>query len=184
MQIFSGTPETRHQSQLSRILSPPFPFAPLRPAAAPSLLIAAPGRPIAATAAAVAASRPAAPLLGDRMVRIFAGFTRSTGLTPPTAGRAVSGRKTKSPPWAAQCSRRPHFSPGFGVSSEVSCRYRCGCVRFSSQVRSCSFRSAIVRRRWEANFSLGKGDQKTQFWSPYILGFFYSRRSVQAYSRD
>ncbi len=59
--------------------------------------------------------RPAAPLPDGQMGKKCAGFTRSTGLTPRAACRAVSGRKTRSPPWAAQCSRRPHLPPGFGI---------------------------------------------------------------------
>jgi hypothetical protein len=112
-QISSGTPGAQQQSQLSQIPLPPCQFAPLCPIAAPSLRTAAPGRLIAA--AAVAASRPAAPLPDGQMGKKCAGFTRSMGLTPRAAGRAVSGRKTRSPPWAAQCSRRPHLSPGFGL---------------------------------------------------------------------
>ena len=118
MQIFSGTPGVQRQSQRSQIRSLQCRFAPLRPAAAPSLLTVAPGRPIAATAAAVAANRPANPLPDEQVVRknpTFATFTRSGGLTPTAAGQAVSGRKTRLPPWAAQCSRRPHLPPGFGI---------------------------------------------------------------------
>jgi hypothetical protein len=111
--IFSGMPGTQHQYQLFQIPSPPCQFAPLCQIAAPSLQTAAPGHLIAA--AAVAASRPAAPHPAGQMARGFAGFTRSTGLTPQAAAQIVSGRKTRSPPWAAQCSRRPHLSPGFGL---------------------------------------------------------------------
>ncbi len=78
-----------------------------------SLPTAAPGPPIAA--AAVAASRPAAPHPDGQMARRFAGFTRSTALTPRAAAEIVIGRKTRSPAWAAQCSRWPHLSPGFGL---------------------------------------------------------------------
>ena len=59
MQIFSGTPGIRHQSPLLQIHWQLCRFAPFRPPAVHNLLIAAPGRRIAA--AEVAASRPAAP---------------------------------------------------------------------------------------------------------------------------
>jgi hypothetical protein len=47
------------------------------------------------------------------------GCAKTTGgtATGPSAatGRIVSLRKTRSPPWAAQCSRRPHLPPGFDI---------------------------------------------------------------------
>ena len=118
--IFSGTPGVRHQSQRSRIRSLQCRFAPLRPAAVPNLRTAAPGRPIAA--AAEGASRLAAPHRDAKTSRLsvpMMGCAKTTGsmATRPTTatGKIVSLRKTRSPPWAAQCSRRPHLPPGFGI---------------------------------------------------------------------
>jgi hypothetical protein len=68
--------------------------------------------PIAAVAAD--ANRPAAPHLDTRTARGFATSTGGTAVTPQAAASLVIGRKTRSPPWAAQCSRWPHLSSGFG----------------------------------------------------------------------
>ncbi len=43
-------------------------------------------------------------------------FTEGTAKTPQAAANPVTGQKTRSPPWATQCSRRPHLSSGFGFS--------------------------------------------------------------------
>jgi hypothetical protein len=110
--IFSGTPETHHPSPLFRIPSPPCQSVPLRPTAVQSLQTAAPGRPIAA--AAEVANRPAAPHQAARTARNYATFTGGTAMTPQAAASPVIGRKTRLPPWTAQCSRRPHLSSGFG----------------------------------------------------------------------
>ncbi len=118
--IFYGTPGVRRQSQWSQIRSLQCQFAPLRPAAAPNLRTAAPGRPIAEVVEG--ASRLAAPHLDARITRLSAPVmgcaktTEGTATRPTTAtGKIVSLRKTRSPPWAAQCSRRAHLPPGFGI---------------------------------------------------------------------
>jgi hypothetical protein len=111
-QILSGTPGIQRQSPLIQILWQPCRSTPLRPPAVHSLLIAAPGRRIAAVEDA---SLPAAPHLDAQMARRFAGSTGRTVLMLQAAASPVIGRKTRSPPWAAQCSRRPHLSPGFGL---------------------------------------------------------------------
>jgi HEPN domain-containing protein len=66
-------------------------------------------------AAVEVASRPAALHLDAQMAKRFAGSTGSGVRTLPAATNPVTGRETRSPPWAAQCSRRPHLSPGFGL---------------------------------------------------------------------
>jgi hypothetical protein len=106
--------DARNSASVSMVseISPPLWSAPLLPPAVHSLLIAAPGRQIAAVGDA---RRPAAPHLDTQMVKRFAGSTGSGVLTLQTARSPVTGRETRSPPWEAQCSRRPHLSPGFGL---------------------------------------------------------------------
>ena len=145
MQIFSGTPGIHHQSPLLQIHWQLCRVAPIRPPAVHSLLIAAPGRPIAAAQADT--NRPAAPHQDAQMARKFAGYTGSMGPTPQiVAGRTrrpVIGRKTRSPPWAAQCSRRPHLSPGFGFTTKISCRHRCRRFGVPTQVLCFYFRPPL-----------------------------------------
>jgi hypothetical protein len=135
---------------LSPIPSPPFLLAPLRlgpavpPTATPYLLTAAPGPQIAT--ATTSASRAAAKHQDARTAepaRNCVYITVISASRPRSARAHATGRKTRSLPWAAQCSRRPHLSSGFGFQQfqQFLVRHRCA---VSSQVVSCLFRSPIV----------------------------------------
>ena len=150
MPIFSGTPGILLRSPLSPSHSPPYPFVPLRLGTA-VLLTAAPDR---LSAAAEGASHLAAPHQAPRTAELPAPATvcaKTTGGLAPgptTAGEIAIFRKTRSPPWAAQRSRRPHIPSGFGFQATISGRHRCRCFSFSTQVYNSHFRPAFVRRRW------------------------------------
>ncbi len=156
--IFSGTPEILRLSPLLPSHSPPFQFAPLRLGRA-ALLTAATGCPIAAADV----SRPAAPHLDARTAGLAApatdcaATTGGTATRPTTAEAIASFRKTRSLPWAAQRSRQPHLSSGFGFQTTISGRHRCRCLSFSTQVYNSHFRSAFFWRRCQTNFIMGEG---------------------------
>jgi len=101
-----------------------------------------------------AADRHAPPHLAAKTAGLSTrmGCAKTTGSTAPrpttARGRTARWRKTRSPPWATQRSRRPHISSGFGFQTTISGRHRCRCLSFSSQVCSSHFRPAFVRRRW------------------------------------